>query len=375
MEVLVQELIRGLVEKFEIVLVSRDRSGQEIGSALAALISGHIFWDSTTRTSRAARQLSDALVAIGVKLAHFHGGTYDWHCSRAARSPLYYLPRAGVACLMTNHMIPPLLEGFSKPGRPAWLCALLLPRAWLSKASLLRRIQAEVMVSKHDQSQMRRRYRPFSGKILQMYHSRIVQGEPPAFQSRQKNILCLGTLCERKGQIVLTRAFASIAERHPDWTLQIMGRTDSPRYLENLKSSIAKAGFGERIQLLAPEEDPRPALKAAAVFAMPSLIEPLGLSLQEALYYQCACVGSSVGGIPELIEHEATGLLVSPGDDDALAAALDRLMADETLRARLGRAGRQSILDKGMSAEAMIQSHFRIYDAVLAGKNLAEILP
>ena len=94
---------------------------------------------------------------------------------------------------------------------------------------------------------------------------------------------------------------------------------------------------------------------------MPSLLEGLGLSLQEALFYGCACVGSRVGGIPELIDNGANGLLVSPGNADELAVALDRLISDAALRHRLRARAPSSILEKGMTAEQMVKNYEALY--------------
>jgi glycosyltransferase involved in cell wall biosynthesis len=309
------------------------------------------------------------LVDSGIVLAHFHGGgIYEWQSHKAWQSPLFHLGRAGIPCLITSHLNPPLLEGFTRPDRPSWQKALLLPKAWLSKAAILRRAIIEIFVSKHDCLQARRFYPPFAGKFRQLYHStlnRNISGLPQ--EERKKTVFCLGTFCERKAQTILVRAFALVASRHPDWNLHLMGLAEKSAYLDLVHEAIARSGLSDRIQISPAQNNPGPFLASAAVFAMPSLLEGLPLSLQEALYYECACVGSDTGGFLELIENEETGLLVPPGDEKALAAALDRLMSDPKLRLRLGRRARQSIIEKGMLAELMVDQHVRIYEKILAG--------
>jgi glycosyltransferase involved in cell wall biosynthesis len=204
-----------------------------------------------------------------------------------------------------------------------------------------------------------------------MYHSTLVADDKePASAPRAKVVLCLGTFGERKGQVHLAAAFASIAKRHPDWTLQLIGRQDHADYVGKVKAIADGAVANGQIQLLPPALEARPLLQSSSIFAMPSTAEGLGLSLQEALYHGCACVGSAVGGIPELIENEKTGLLVLPGDEAALAAALDRLMSDGDLRARVAKSGRASIIEKGMLAGLMVERHARLYESILAGGNL-----
>ena len=76
-------------------------------------------------------------------------------------------------------------------------------------------------------------------------------------------------------------------------------------------------------------------------------------------------VASSVGGIPELVEHDVTGLLVAPGDESALADALVTVLSSPDLRARMGKAGRRVADDH--RADRMIERYFAVYDELLAG--------
>ena len=76
--------------------------------------------------------------------------------------------------------------------------------------------------------------------------------------------------------------------------------------------------------------------------------------------------GSRVGGIPELIEHDRSGLLVPPGDPAALAEGLRMLMRDGTLRHRLSECGRRWVLEKGMTRQRMVQRHAQLYREILA---------
>jgi glycosyltransferase involved in cell wall biosynthesis len=82
-------------------------------------------------------------------------------------------------------------------------------------------------------------------------------------------------------------------------------------------------------------------LLASDVAVVPSHVEPLSLATLEAMSYGLPVVGCAVGGIPEIIMHEQTGLLIPPQCPEQLAAALTRLLSDEQLRHRLGDQGRQ----------------------------------
>src|SRR5207302_6715362 len=93
--------------------------------------------------------------------------------------------------------------------------------------------------------------------------------------------------------------------------------------------------------------------------------EPLGNATLEAMSYGLPVIGSLVGGIPEMIVNEETGLLVPPRSPDLLAQALKRLITDQETRNRLGRQGR-SRCEKHFSLGGHVQSVLGEYDRVLA---------
>jgi glycosyltransferase involved in cell wall biosynthesis len=83
---------------------------------------------------------------------------------------------------------------------------------------------------------------------------------------------------------------------------------------------------------------------------MPSLMEGLGVAALEAMAAKRPLIASRVGGLGEVVVHEETGVLVPPGDPDALAIALGRLADDAAARARMGAAGRAHVLAHYTSA-------------------------
>jgi glycosyltransferase involved in cell wall biosynthesis len=106
-------------------------------------------------------------------------------------------------------------------------------------------------------------------------------------------------------------------------------------------------------------------MSTAAIYVQPSYEEALGLALQEAMFYGCPGIGSNVGGIPELIEHQKTGLLVEPGNPSQLAQAIESLITNAALRESYGRQGAASIIQKGMTADQMLTSHVQLYESIL----------
>jgi glycosyltransferase involved in cell wall biosynthesis len=99
----------------------------------------------------------------------------------------------------------------------------------------------------------------------------------------------------------------------------------------------------------------------AAVVVFPSLREGLPVALLEAMAHGCAIVASQVGGIPQLIQHVRTGLLVPPGEPGALRAAIELLLRDRVLGRRLGRAARGRVQTL-CSWERVIDATLDAYD-------------
>ena len=279
------------------------------------------------------------------------------------------MTRNGIPCLSTNHGVFALLDGYCASERPLWFKLALLPTAWLSKMQVVWNVATEIAVSQHDLRNLQTWYWPFRVKFRQIYHSKIRSSHSvAAIGPREKTILCVGTIGFRKGQTVLVEAFAKIAARHPDWNLVLAGRGAEPSLMAEIEMIRERSHLGERIRHVEDLSDEAIAelMRTSQIFAMPSLLEGLGLSLQEALFHGCACVASNVGGIPELIDNGGNGLLVSPGNPDELAAALNRLISDEPLRRRLSARASSSILEKGMTAEEMARQYSTLYREILS---------
>jgi glycosyltransferase involved in cell wall biosynthesis len=102
----------------------------------------------------------------------------------------------------------------------------------------------------------------------------------------------------------------------------------------NLAASVRLAGFRTDVPRL---------LSASDLFVLPSFQEAAGTALREAMAAGLACIGTNVGGIPESIQHDATGLLVPPGDVQTLAEAIIGLLADPPKAQALAARGREFV--------------------------------
>ncbi|MEK7950822.1 glycosyltransferase family 4 protein [Luteolibacter soli] len=361
-EVLVRALLPGLSREFRVFLVSQDDAVSLEKSEEAKDIEGHFFWNPADHS----REQIDGLIAWGqeqkIELFHFHhGGTYGWNSRSWTRCPITEVSRTGFRCVSTNHGAFGfwLFVGIQRSllYRLAAMCL-----CWPAKIRQVASVDWEATVSQHDYHAVRRWFFPLCDRFRQIYHSILDEATLPHLPKRQI-VLCLGTVGLRKGQPILAEAFGLIAAKHPEWRLVIAGRHANDGAPEALFAAVERYGIADQVEVLSDVSDSlaRQLLAEAAVFGMPSLAEGLGLSLQEALYGRAACVGSQVGGIPDLILNEETGLLVPPNDPSALADALDRVMTDVSLRERLGEAGRKHVINHNMTREGMIARHSALY--------------
>jgi glycogen synthase len=175
--------------------------------------------------------------------------------------------------------------------------------------------------------------------------SAIVNAVPPAAGESaptpaEPTLLFLGRLNVQKGFDLGLEAFAKVAVRHPRARVVIAGDGDDRDMLERLAGRL---GLGDRVTFTGwatPAEVPG-LIDAATIVVMPSRFEPYGLVAMEAGQRSRPVIAFAVDGLPEAVADGQTGLLAPPGDVEALAAALERLLSDPALAQRLGRQGRQ----------------------------------
>ena len=368
-EVLVAELIRGLSARHKLVLVSDDDASTLRHSEVAVCLDEHIPWQSEPASVERSRMLATRIAQCTPDLVHFHlGGNYGWKARAFGKCPIVQVRRKGILTLSTNHGVFSLLEGYCWEERHFFFKLGLLPLAWLSKGYVLSFLDAEVAVSQHDFRTLRRRHPGLRSKFRWIYHSRIRESSLPSpNRDREKIILCAGTIGPRKGQTFLVEAFCQLAPRFPNWRLILIGREGDAAMGQRIRERIAECGLAEQVLLLGPchDDELQDWMTKAAIFAMPSLAEGLGLSLQEAQFNGCACVGTRCGGVTDLIHGGDNGLLVPPGEVDPLAKALEELMLNPSLREQLGERGARSVLEKGMTAEKMVEAYERLYREIL----------
>jgi aminoglycoside phosphotransferase (APT) family kinase protein len=169
------------------------------------------------------------------------------------------------------------------------------------------------------------------------------EGQPPLAR-----ILSVAALRDYKGLHVLVDACARLRDEGFPFRADIVGEGPMRAALER---RIADAGLRDRVRLVGarPQHEVAALLRRRPIFVLPSVIlrdgwmEGIPVALMEAMAAGASVIGSRLSGIPELVEHGRTGLLVEPGDVDGLAAAIRRLAGDPGFARRLGARAREKV--------------------------------
>lgn len=184
--------------------------------------------------------------------------------------------------------------------------------------------------------------------------------------------LCfVGRLVRDKGIFELLDAFETLCVRHPDLWLAFVGPGPLAPEMER---RIQDRDLGGRVVLAGarPADEVADYLAAADMLVLPSYAEGLPNVVLEAMACGRPVVATDVGGTSEALVDGITGLLVPPRDADALGQALERLVSDRAMRARMGQAGRRRACEAfgwGRSAELLLDVYRRTLDARSSGSS------
>ncbi len=169
----------------------------------------------------------------------------------------------------------------------------------------------------------------------------------------------VGALTEEKDLVTWLRAAARVAAAHADARFALIGDGPQRRALESLAHSLGLEG---RVWFAGFRDDVAALLPSLRVLLFTSRSEGLGTTLLDAMAAGVPVVATRAGGIPEVVQHEQTGLLAPPADVDTLARHVLRLLQDDALRHRLIEAARRHV--QRFSKEEMARATFACYQSV-----------
>ena len=154
-------------------------------------------------------------------------------------------------------------------------------------------------------------------------------------------ILLLGRIEKQKGQHILIEARQHLDSQNINASALIAGPVMDQKYFDELESKVNEIGLSDKVKLISGFVDPIPLRACADIVVLSTYSETFGLVLIEAMRSNIAVIGTNSGGVPEIIEHNKTGLLFQPGDASDLAKKLIGLCEDPTYRMKLAAAGKR----------------------------------
>jgi phosphatidylinositol alpha-1,6-mannosyltransferase len=301
---------------------------------------------------RAVTQTSRCLQPFLALLRHHRKTPYDVvECGQAFPTGLFalFLKRVyGVEYVMWVH-------GNDLIGPARYAVPRLLIRRALANASLIVTNSAftrdvitghgisrdKIRIVQPQADLSRFRSRPRSTRLMEKY----------GLSEHSKVLLTVGRLVERKGVDTVIGCLPELLTRHEDLRYLVVG--DGPER-DRLQALAESCGVRNQVNFTGPVSDEElPGIyNLATVFIMPSrfmptsgTVEGLGLVYLEAMASGVPVIGGNSGGVPDVISHMHTGMLIEPGSTREAAQAVDQVLSDEFLAKRLGDAGRACASD------------------------------
>jgi glycosyltransferase involved in cell wall biosynthesis len=185
--------------------------------------------------------------------------------------------------------------------------------------------------------------------------------QPVAFEQREPAIVMSARFARQKDQLTLIRALGLLKARGLAPTLKLAG-AGKASYRQAAEAEVLRLGLVGQVQFLGHHADMPGLLMSQQLFVLATHWEGMPLALVEAMAAGCACVASKVPGVEGLLDEGRTGLLVPESDAAALADAIEPLLRDPALAARLGAAARERAM-----AEHGLALMTQRYEALLLG--------
>jgi glycosyltransferase involved in cell wall biosynthesis len=182
----------------------------------------------------------------------------------------------------------------------------------------------------------------------------------------ERLVLAIGRLSREKAHIDLINAFAQLRRTQPDINARLVIIGDGPER-EKLEVAAADLAINERTIFTGQLSDVSSYYALADLMALPSHSEGSPYVLLEAMAAGVPVVATAVGGIPEMVEHEKSALLVPARDPQALAAAIARVLTDEQLAHTLTTNSSRLVATR-YSPESHLRSLVKIYQEILSNK-------
>lgn len=177
---------------------------------------------------------------------------------------------------------------------------------------------------------------------------------------------CFGRIRHQKGTDLFVQAMIALLPQHPDWTAVISGRVtpEHTAFADKLKADIAAAGLTDRIVFIGEVPDIKVWYRRLTLYVAPSRNEGFGLTPLEAMASKTPVIASDAGAYAEMIVASENGVIVPPGDGNALTAAIATYLADPALTVAQGETALRHVREN-FALEKEATAINRIYQQLL----------
>jgi len=196
---------------------------------------------------------------------------------------------------------------------------------------------------------------------------------PTPLPWKPPRLLCLGRLSREKGFDLAFTAFASIADRFPDLRMTIAGDGPERKYLE---SETVRLGLSSKVDFLGwvPPDGVPALINRATIVILPSRSEGLPLVVAEAGFMSRPVVATRVGGLPEIVRHQETGMLVDKDDSKELGEAIAFLLGQPNVAVEMGQKARSRALEL-FNFSSFVDAYDALYRRVVSIRPSSLSLP
>jgi glycogen synthase len=235
----------------------------------------------------------------------------------------------------------------------------------LAERASMKRADAWCAVSSYLGDRTQQLFRLSDGPRAILYNPVELPTPAPDARRVSQRVVFTGTLTPKKGVITLMKAWPHIKARFADAQLHLFGKDTEWNGQSMCAQLVALLDDDCRASVVfhghVAHEQVLEGLRSAHVAVFPSYAEGMGIAPIEAMACGCPTVFGRCGTDGELIEQEREGLIVDPDSPEKIAHAIERILEDEKLAARLGEAGRNRVV-RDFSVEALLERNLAFYD-------------
>lgn len=265
-----------------------------------------------------------------------------------------------LACIMTGTKVIFTEHGRFYPDRSSWKRKYVNP--------YLVKLTDHITAISNATKQALEDYEFIPASKIEIIYNGIAELEGSNSETRQlrnqlsipEGTIVLGTISRLdpiKNHRLLISSFAKIQHKHPNIILLIVGDGEIRAGLENL---VKQLDISDKVIFTGFQPNPVSYLQLMDIFLLPSLSEGTSMTLLEAMSLSKACIVTDVGGNPEIIEDQISGIVTPSDDENKLAEACNLLLDDRKLRKKLGDAGRTRF-EQRFTVQCMLNKYQDIY--------------